>query len=105
MLIELHRAKFIKNVFIGCDYRHSANDREKFHEILKQKLEYLNFKGYEIYIIGDININFFNYNNDEQTSEFLHMLLDLGHLQIFTKANRITDHSAALIDLIYINFP
>ncbi|CAH3037396.1 unnamed protein product [Porites lobata] len=84
---------------------HSANDREKFHEILKQKLEYLNFKGYEIYIIGDININFFNYNNDEQTSEFLHMLLDLGHLQIITKANRITDHSAALIDLIYINFP
>lgn len=33
------------------------------------------------------------------------MLLDLGYLPIITKANRITDHSAALIDRIYINFP
>ncbi|CAH3163670.1 unnamed protein product, partial [Porites evermanni] len=88
---------------LGCT--HSSNDREKFHEVLRQKLEYLNIKGYEIYIIGDININFFNYNNDEQTSEFLHMLLDLGYLPIITKANRITDYSAALIDRSYINFP
>ena len=33
------------------------------------------------------------------------MLLDLGYLPIITKANRITDYSAALIDRSYINFP
>ena len=56
-------------------------------------------------IIGDINVNFFNYNNDEPTSEYLDMLLDLGYLPIITEATRITDLSATLIDHSYTNFP
>ena len=56
-------------------------------------------------IIGDIHVNFFNYNNDEPTSEYLDMLLDLGYLPIITEATRITDLSATLIDHSYTNFP
>ena len=45
------------------------------------------------------------YNTDNQTSEYLDMLLDLGYLPIITKPTRITDHSATLIDHIYTNVP
>ena len=41
----------LKSIVIRCVYRHPSSDREKFYEILRQKLEYLHSKGYEI---GDI---------------------------------------------------
>ena len=69
---------------------------------MKSKLEILNN---ELYIAGDINIDFFRYNTDNQTSEYLDMLLNLGYLPIITKPTIITDHSATLIDHIYTNVP
>ena len=102
--VELPRAKQ-KSVIIGCIYRHPHNDRESFLEIMRQKLEYLNSQGFEAYISGDININFFSYNTDRQTSDYLDMLLNLGYMPMITKATRITNHSATLIDHIYTNSP
>ena len=61
--VELPRTKQ-KAVIIGCIYRHPHNDRESFLQIMRQKLEYLNNQGFEVYIAGDININFFSYNTD-----------------------------------------
>ena len=65
----------------------------------------LNNEGCEVYITGDINIDFFRYNTDNQTSEYLDMLLSFGYLPIISKSTRITDHSATLIDHIYTNVP
>ena len=65
----------------------------------------LNNEGCEVYITGDINIEFFRYNTNKQTSEYLDMPLPLGHLPIITKLTRITEHSATLIDHIYTNVP
>ena len=90
---------------IGCVYRHPSGDRDLFSETLKSQLERLNNKGYEIVVLGDININFLNYNNDNHTSDFLDMLLDLGFMPLITKATRITDHTSTLIDHIYTNMP
>ena len=72
---------------------------------MKSKLETLNNEGCEVYITGDIKIDFFQYNTNNQTSEYLDMLLSLGYLPIITKPTRITDHSATLIDHIYTNVP
>ena len=74
-------------------------------QAMKSQLEILNNESCEVYITGDINIDFFRYNTDNQTSEYLDMLLDLGYLPIITKPTRITDHSATLIDHIYTNVP
>ena len=74
-------------------------------ENLREKLEYLNRQGYEVYITGDINQDFFQYSTDKLTSDYLDMLLSLGYMPIITKATRITDHSATLIDHIYTNAP
>jgi len=70
-----------------------------------KKLAYLNRQGYEVYITGDINQDFFQYSTDKLTSDYLDMLLNLGYKPIITKATRITDHSAILIDHIYTNAP
>ena len=65
--IELPR-KRQKSVLIGCVYKHPSSDRDSFFEALRTQLEDLNNKGYEILISGDINVNFFRYNDDNFTS-------------------------------------
>jgi hypothetical protein len=44
----------------------------------------LNNKGREVFILGDINIDFLKYNSDNQTSEYLDMLLDQGIMPLIT---------------------
>jgi hypothetical protein len=69
--------------------------------MLKDTMIKLNNKGREVFILGDINIDFFKYNSDNQTSEYLDMLLDQGLMPLITKATRITHHTSTLIDHIY----
>ena len=102
--IEIERKKQ-KNIVIGRIYRHPSQNRECFHEAMKSILETLNNEGCEVYITGDKNIDFFQYNTNYQTSVYPDMLLSLGYLPIITKPTRITDHSATLIDHIYTNVP
>ena len=70
-----------------------------------QQLSNLNNKGEEVFVLGDINITLLNCNRDNQTSDYLDMLLDLGYMPLITKATCITDHTATLIDHIYTNVP
>ena len=86
----------------GCIYRHPSNDRQYFLETLREQLDKLNNKGKEVFILGDINVDFLKYNDDNQTSEYLDMLLDQGFMQLNTKATRLPDHTSTLIDHIYI---
>ena len=102
--IELPRIK-LSHVIVGCIYRHPHSDRKDFQENLREKLIYLNRQGYEVYITGDINLDFFQYSIDKLTSDYLDTLLNLGYMPIITKATRITDHSATLIDHINTNAP
>lgn len=69
--------------------------------IMHSKSNYLynlNKKSKEVFVLGDININFLNYNRDNKISDYLDMLLDLGYMPLITKAMRITDYTATLID-------
>lgn len=102
--IELLRNRH-KNVLVGCIYRHSSGNCSTFQEFLCQKLNQINKLGLETLIVGDININLLNYCSDKITSEYCDTLLDLGFLPIITKATRITNHTATLIDHIYTNSP
>ena len=102
--VEIIREKE-KNIVIGCIYRHPTKDCAILHNALKEQLSNLNNKSKEVFVLGDININLSNYNRDNQTSDYLDMLLDLGFTPLITKATRITDHTATLIDHIYTNVP
>ena len=66
-------------------------------ETLREQLDNLNNKGKEVFILGDINVDFLKYNDDHQTSEYLDMLLDQGFLPLITKATRLMhDHRSYL---------
>ena len=49
-----------------------------------------------------MNINFLKFNEHSQTEEFLDMLYANDILPIITKPTMLTDHTATLIDHIYI---
>ena len=66
-------------------------------------IKLLNPNSHEIYIFGDINIDFLKYNEHPQTEEFLDMLFTNNVLPIITKPTRLTDHTATLRDHIYTN--
>lgn len=55
--------------------------------------------------LGDINIDFLKVGSHSQTEIHLHMLHSSNLLPIITKSNRITSHTATLIDNIYTNSP
>ena len=94
-----------KNIVIGCIYRHPSSKLEHFHDILKEKLEYISRSGFETYVAEDVNIDFLKYATDKKTSYYLDMLFSLGFMPLITKATRITHHSKTLIDHIYTNAP
>ena len=94
--------------------RHPNNDCGLYYESLREifkslneslKLTMLNNKGNEVILIGDININFLQYNKNDFTSDYLNMILEMGFMPLITKPTRITEHTATLIDHIYTNIP
>ena len=87
---------------IGCVYWHPSNDRQHFLETLREQLDNLNNKGKEVFILGDINVDFLKYNDDNQTSEYLDMLIDHVFMPLVTKATHLT-YTSTFIDHIYTN--
>ena len=62
--VEITREKEKNIVIIGCIFRHPSTDCAKLHNALKEQLSNLNNKSKEVFVLGDININFLNYNRD-----------------------------------------
>jgi hypothetical protein len=58
---------------------------------------------YDIYIVGNINIDFFKFTSHSSTEKYLNMLYAYNFLPIITKPTRLTDHTKTLIDHIYTN--
>ena len=46
---------------------------EQFHNQLNDKIKIINPNRHEIYIFGDMNINFLKFNEHTQTEDFLDM--------------------------------
>ena len=92
-----------KHIMIGCIYKHpTANVEEltiKFDEFLNQ----LNPNKYDMYIMGDMNIDLLKYHCHQQTERYLDMIYSFNLLPVITKPTRITTHTATLIDHIYTN--
>ena len=59
--------------------------------------------GHQLYILGDMNIDFLKYNHHAQTEGYLDMLHSNNISPIITKPTRITNYTATLIDHIYTN--
>ena len=75
----------VLDVFLGArrigmnGRRIGATEREDGREIAGEagKLVNLNKKNIEVYLIGDMNINFLNYNSDKKIADYLNARLTL----------------------------
>ena len=89
-------------ILIGSIYGHPGANIEEFtkqvHDLIK-KLQ----NRYQLYILGDMNIDFLKYNHHAQTEEYLDMLHSNNISLIITKPTRITNYTATLTDHIYTN--
>ena len=63
-----------KNTIIGCIYRHPKGNLDKFAEQLDELLQYLNQSKYQVILVGDFNIDFFQIITHQSTEKYLDML-------------------------------
>ena len=89
-----------KNIVFGVIYRHQNGKTEKFNEHLFSVID--REKKLCIFI-GDINIDLLNFNKCSLTQDFVSFLGTHYILPQITQPTRITEHTATLIDNIFLN--
>ena len=92
-----------KNILIGVIYRPPKSDINSFTEYLADILHNLAKENKLIYLMGDYNINLFNYDKHLPTHDFLNLMYTHSYVPLITKATRIFKSSATLIDNIFTN--
>ena len=53
--------------------------------------------------MGDFDINLLNYNSHSETNDFIHFMISHYFLSHILHPTRVTDHSATIIDNIFLN--
>ena len=102
--VEIATPKNQKPILVGCIYKHPGANIDEFNGKLDETMNKLfNPNKYQLYILGDMNIDFFKCDSHPPTEAYLDMLYSNNLLPIITKPTRLTHHSATLIDHIYTN--
>lgn len=101
--VEIDPGNNKKHIMIGCIYKHPSANVDEFTSILNEFLQELNMNRYEVYILGDMNIDLLKHHTHLQTGRYLDMIYSHNLLPVITKPTRITSHTATLIDHIYTN--
>ena len=68
---------------------------------LNKLLENISKEQKSFFLLGVFNVNFLNYNEHNQTNEFLGSLASNSFVLLILQPTRITSHSDTLIDDIY----
>ena len=92
-----------KNVLIGVIYRPPNSDVNSFIEQLADILHKLARENKLVYLMGDFNINLFNFDKYLLTNDFLNLMYTHSYIPLITKATRVYKSSATLIDNIFTN--
>ena len=92
------------NIIVGVIYRHPSVDLTNFNcNYLNQLLENISKEQKSIFLLGDFNVNLLNYNEHNQTNEFLDSLASNSFIPFILQPTRITSHSNTLIDNVFSN--
>ena len=70
---------------------------------LNKLLENTSKEQKSIFLLGDFNVNLLNYNEHNETNEFLDSLASNSFIPLILQPTRITSHSNTLIDNIFSN--
>lgn len=88
---------------VGSIYEHPSVNVGDFKDKLDEVIKLFNPYKYQLYVLGDMNIDFFKCSSHPPTEASLDMLYSNNLLPVVTKPTRLTSHSATLIDHIYTN--
>ena len=92
-----------QNVLCAVFYRHPNVSLDLFTNYLYATLEKIDHDKKLCILMGDFNINLFNYESHPQTEEFINSMSSNFFSPHILQPSRITDHSATLIDNIIFN--
>ena len=92
------------NIIVGVIYRYPSMDLNDFNcNYLNKLLKNITKEQKSVFLLGDFNVNLLNYNEHNQTNEFLDSLASNSFIPLILQPTRITSLSNALIDNIYSN--
>ena len=92
-----------KNFLCGCIYRHPNTDISHFIEYMEATLSKINKKKYNVFLMGDFNIDLLQYASHNYTNDFLNTVISQSFVPYIHQPTRVTDHSATVIDNIFSN--
>ena len=92
------------NIIVGVIYKHPSMDLTDFNcSYLNKLFENISKEQKSISLLGDFTVNLLNYNEHNQTNEFLDSLASNSFIPLILQSTRITSHSNTLIDNIISN--
>jgi len=80
-----------------------SSNLDDFKSQLENLVSPLNQSKHQVFILGDMNIDFLRVGTHSKTEDYLDMLYSSNLLPVITKPTRITSHTTTLIDHIYTN--
>ena len=86
------------NILVGVIYRHPSMDLADFNcNYLNKLLENTSKEQKSIFLLGDFNVNLLNYNEHNETNEFLDSLASNSFIPLILQPTKITSHSNTLL--------
>ena len=93
-----------KNSIICNFYRSPNGNLNSFIEKLENVLQQLaRHRNKNITLLGDSNINLLDYGRIENVTKYVDLLGENGFAPVISRPTRITNHSATVIDHIFVN--
>ena len=91
------------SIIVGCIYRHPSSNLDSFISQFENLIRSLNQSKHQIFILGNMNIDFLKVGSHSKTEDYLDVLYSSNLLPVITKPTRITSHTSTLIDHVYTN--
>ena len=92
-----------KSIVVGVIYRPPGTDVSQCNILLNEIFSKIQKEGKICYLLGDYNINLFNYGVHSPTAEFIDLMYSHSFVPLINRPTRISGQSATLIDNIFTN--
>ena len=92
-----------KNIIVGVIYRPPGTVVNECNILVNEILSKIQMEGKICYLMGDYNINLFNYDVHSPTAELVDLMYSHSFVPLINRPTRITNQSATLIDNIFTN--
>ena len=81
-----------KNFLFGCVYRHPDTDVTSFTQYLETTFTEMNKDKYNIFVMGDFNIDLLQYDTHNSTNDFLNSMISHSFFPYVPQLTTITDN-------------